>query len=338
MARGGGVGFEAALAWWEGVDQAPAGELWLPPRAALLRGPDDRPAVGWWPWPAGAAGADPDTALRAWRRETPERGMLKAFLALADAESGPSAVLRFVQRCGPLGIVDGRPRPELVYPSAWLFARPDPGYAVPMTEPVAAYTALARRMGAVLRVLAVCAHGRGLGACREDLARLVKDTGVAALLPVDVSEYVATLDTAAARELALNHVGALLAQSRPALDLRLHPAPWERPATAAGAEAEAGVPWPTGVTLWPRGAFATLVVQLAAAVAALRQQALCDACGTLYTPRRRPRAGEAHYCPRCGLEGGYRAAKRRWWQTHRHRRPLGPGREQRERREQRGQG
>ncbi len=326
-----GVGLDGALAWWASVDQAPVGELWVPPRVERGTGPDGRPAVAWWPWPAGVdPTADPTAPWRAaWRRQAPDAKLLPAFLRLASlsGETLVEAAVAFCRRYGPLGLLTGRdePRPDvgLLHPGFWaapavLALAPT---ALPLREPVAEYSALAQRMAALLRVLAACAapgtaaeRARRLSPLHADRAVVASalmalaTAGALAWSASAVANVAAALadQPAAAQEVAVLVLAGLLDDARPGLTVQLRPAPWaEDPA--------APVPWPTGLTVWPRGAFAALTVQLIAAVAALPRQALCDGCGTVYTPRRRPRAGEAHYCARCGREGGYRAAKRRWW-------------------------
>lgn len=55
---------------------------------------------------------------------------------------------------------------------------------------------------------------------------------------------------------------------------------------------------------------ATISIQLALAACAGAGLSACDACGSLYQPAKGPRAGERHYCPKCGKPAAYRIAKR----------------------------
>ncbi len=314
------MGTAALLDWWANIATRPVGTLWIPPRVQSVRLADGGAAIGWWPAPPGTGF---EAAWRSWRAVAPDTAVVRRFLALsglAGSADEVASLLAFVHDYGPLGVVGGTLRPEVVSPSQWLPEPVEPGLQPPVVEPIAAYRRLAARMGAVLRVLTACAQpdsARRLQRHVDDLVRLLEDSGVAVTLTeFGVTDISASLTAQAewlaerpevAQELALNHVTVLLAQARPALDLRLRriqPQPFS-------------ADWPSGVELWSVGLFPLLAVQLAAMVVDLPRRALCDGCGRLYTPRRRPRAGEAHYCPSCGKGGGYRVAKRRWWREHR---------------------
>jgi len=61
------------------------------------------------------------------------------------------------------------------------------------------------------------------------------------------------------------------------------------------------------------GVFGVLALQLALRVTKERGLALCAGCGRPFTPqRRRPRAGENHYCEDCGRVQAQRDASRRY--------------------------
>ena len=78
-------------------------------------------------------------------------------------------------------------------------------------------------------------------------------------------------------------------------------------------------PWWMRSPSWPL--FGALGVALAQAVAGA-SFAWCFGCGSMYSPKRAPRDGEAHYCDRCRREGvPLRDAKRR--QRERERRGAG---------------
>lgn len=59
---------------------------------------------------------------------------------------------------------------------------------------------------------------------------------------------------------------------------------------------------PAEVTLQGQGLGGVLAVQLLAAVSKAEGIELCSFCGGPYTPERRPRQGERHYCPTCRNE------------------------------------
>jgi len=61
--------------------------------------------------------------------------------------------------------------------------------------------------------------------------------------------------------------------------------------------------------------FGALAVQLMVAVSQTEGFALCSGCGTAYFPKRRPRAGEGHYCEDCGRKVALRNAAKRYRQN-----------------------
>jgi hypothetical protein len=56
--------------------------------------------------------------------------------------------------------------------------------------------------------------------------------------------------------------------------------------------------------------YANLSIQLAFAVTNGLGLGTCDACGNFYQPSKAPRAGERHFCQKCGKKAAFRIAKR----------------------------
>ena len=55
--------------------------------------------------------------------------------------------------------------------------------------------------------------------------------------------------------------------------------------------------------------FGALAAQLLMTVSRTAGLALCSACGTLYTPKRRPNPNRRRYCPACGIKAAWRDAQ-----------------------------
>lgn len=64
------------------------------------------------------------------------------------------------------------------------------------------------------------------------------------------------------------------------------------------------------VELYPYDLFGTLAMQLTLAISRSDGLAICSACGQAYIPKRRPRAGQRHYCPECSRATAVRDAMR----------------------------
>jgi hypothetical protein len=93
-----------------------------------------------------------------------------------------------------------------------------------------------------------------------------------------------------------SEIGVVLEWSGPGIDLRLGKSnPWGL-----------GSPSPLVV----------IGIQLLRAV--LRQESFvwCSECGSLYPPKRAPRAGEQHYCQECGRAAANRIAQRKFRERH----------------------
>ena len=51
------------------------------------------------------------------------------------------------------------------------------------------------------------------------------------------------------------------------------------------------------------GLFAAIAAQLLLAATRTDGVVICSSCSRTYAPRRRPRAGQAHYCEKCRISG-----------------------------------
>ena len=85
--------------------------------------------------------------------------------------------------------------------------------------------------------------------------------------------------------------------------------------------------WEGGVSpafrLDPQGLFGVLAMQLALTISRTDGFYSCSACGQVYTPSRKPRLGEPHYCPDCGYDGKVAAKLRQRLRRQRQREAAG---------------
>jgi hypothetical protein len=222
-----------------------------------------------------------DRLVWRWRRPKwviAKRGLLREFLALADAQD----VLRFAQKWGVLVLcrcelfsghrVMGRPLPRTGYFDGCVLRRVDRHRNEPLEywEPVSTWLRYARGAMALLRLTEEIRNGRR--GSSEDWGALSPK------LPSPPRTLVE---------------GRLFVSS--SLETWLH---WSG--------AQVNVVWNgsgPNLAIGRRRLSAALAVQLASAATQGTGFAFCSACGVTYQPHRRPSIGRRNYCPTCRRSG-----------------------------------
>jgi hypothetical protein len=226
------------------------------------------------------------------RKGPPSDRLLFEFARLTDA-----TVLRFAQRWGPLGLCRKHGLPVLHKSgSACLpFRRRDE-----FGESVSQWLKLIARVKAILSIRADLSRGR-MGSLRNWRTLCGDDP-----LPPSIDDRRCLLAFFVSGLLALANVRPMVF-AEPQLSIHFGaPSLIDVFAVRADAAHEKYRDWLTnsGTLL------ANLSIQVALAVTNGPGLATCTACGNFYQPSKSPRAGERHFCQKCGKRAAFRIAKR----------------------------
>lgn len=264
---------------------------------ALTRGDLDRPLSGlrWRP----PESIRPEGRGLRWR-QTGEyiqaaAGMLEGFLRLA---SGPEArILQYARKWGVLGLCKhglpylGMPHTRL----AWCELQRERGTGAHYGawESFDSWRLYSKSAGSVLSVAAYLHRDRLAPADDVRAACALVTPTVQRLLGHEPEDSVATLDDQRVLVDGLVNLWLWLGGVRIVFD-------WSRQGAVIG----------LGGHAWHHGLFGALAVQLMLAVCRSDGLALCSACSKPYAPRRRLKARQRSYCPKCGRRAAIRDAAR----------------------------
>lgn len=217
-----------------------------------------------------------------------EAGLLGRFVRLADGNA--TGVLRFARRYGPLRAWS---QGDWSLLGEGLLERRG-------TEPVQEWYDLARQAATLLRIAALRHQGRRVPP--EDW-RVAFTTGVVARGAGDAFRVFEHAPSSARN--SLQHAGL----------------PYLVNEWLTAGQPSVRLAWPPGaaptIELAGEDLLGHLAAQLLAAVCQSRGVAVCSSCGMPYTPKRRPRSDQRHYCTECGPRAAWRDSQRRGRQRKR---------------------
>jgi predicted RNA-binding Zn-ribbon protein involved in translation (DUF1610 family) len=239
----------------------------------------------------------------------PDRHLLASFIEHSAA--GDGAVLRFATRWGALRVCEhglpashtaprdldpswfGWDNPEWRTRTCWPVMRRDRTFA----EPIATWRRLGERMDSLVRIAAALRY--------DKLGRIEDWNHVYGPWPIKGREY--------------SGVPTVEPGENPNIPNWARTVPQEHLLSLAGVGPTLG--WdsrgPATFALAGGWLFGALVLQLMLHVGHTEVLEACSACGAPYSPSRKPRQGEEHFCPDCGREEARRRAQRRYYERKR---------------------
>jgi hypothetical protein len=273
---------------------------WIVPGTADLRGT----AVAW------RRGVEDWENPRQLRRGAPD--LLLDFIGIATSTNPRRAALAFIRQWGPLELCSRHALPPAHPP------RPGEPRDTRRCEPpssegvesIDAYVKFARRAGAILRIASDLAAGRLATGTNADWI----------VLGLQRPPGQETIDSLRDTHDAVPILGAdtpvITRRGFAEYWLRLFISDWIE---LGDVRPEIDMGMGTPIVFGGEGVFAAIATQLLLAATRTNGVVICSSCGATYSPRRRPRAGQARYCDDCRRSGkaGADAARRHRAKTNR---------------------